>query len=134
MPYDSVKRKQYAQDYYLKNKDHIKAQNIKWHHDNKESISARKKANYSKDETKNQKLQKLYGITLDDYNKMWADQAGCCATCGIHSSALTKPLHVDHCHTTGKVRGLLCTQCNTALGMAKDDIQTLKNMIKYLGD
>ncbi len=95
---------------------------------------AKYRESLTKNDIRNTKLKHLYGITLDDYNKMWADQDGCCATCGIHSSALTKPLHVDHCHTTGKVRGLLCTQCNTALGMAKDDIQTLKNMIKYLGD
>jgi hypothetical protein len=110
-----------------------------WHEDNKEHVKKHKAEWYQKTKSvrqikqKNTKLQNRYGISLDEYNKMWADQAGCCAICGTHTSALTKPLCVDHCHTTGLVRGLLCTQCNTALGMAKDNITTLQNMIKYLG-
>lgn len=133
MTYSLEERKQYNRERYLKNKDAIKAKSREWHEANKESVSARKRKNYSKEQQRNTKLQKLYGITLDDYNKMFADQAGCCATCGTHNSVTTKPLCVDHCHTTGLVRGLLCTQCNVALGLAKDNITTLQNMIKYLG-
>ena len=87
-----------------------------------------------KDMKKNSYLKSEYGITLDDYNKMFADQAGCCAICNTHASHLTKPLCVDHCHTTGKVRGLLCGECNLAIGKLKDNVQNLKNAIKYLGD
>jgi hypothetical protein len=86
-----------------------------------------------KDMKKNSYLKGEYGITLDDYNKMFADQNGCCAICNIHASMLTKSLYVDHSHETGEVRGLLCSECNLALGKFKDNITTLQNAIKYLG-
>lgn len=54
-----------------------------------------------------------------------------CAICAITTSDV---LHVDHCHTTGKIRGLLCHQCNVLLGASKDSITTLQNAIKYLGE
>jgi hypothetical protein len=82
---------------------------------------------------KNSYLKAEYGITLDDYNKMFADQSGCCAICNIHASSLKKPLCVDHCHTTGNIRGLLCSECNLAIGKFKDNITNLHNAIKYLG-
>ena len=75
-----------------------------------------------------------YGITLEDYNQMFADQEGCCKVCDRHQSEFTNNLCVDHCHTTGKVRGLLCFSCNTGIGHLKDDIELLKRAITYLGD
>jgi hypothetical protein len=79
-------------------------------------------------------LKYKYGITLEDYNIMLFEQDGCCAICGIHHTEIKKSLHVDHCHTTGKVRGLLCYSCNTILGHAQDDINILKKTIKYLNN
>lgn len=58
-------------------------------------------------------LFKSYGITLDDYDAMLLAQGGVCAICAGPGGKYG--LHVDHCHTTGKVRGLLCTKCNGAL-------------------
>lgn len=55
-----------------------------------------------------------------------------CAICKKHKSNFTRALAVDHCHTTGKIRGLLCTNCNRALGNIKDSIDNLKNAIEYL--
>ena len=77
-------------------------------------------------------LEKLYDITVDDYNKLFIEQTGCCKGCGIHQSELKKRLCVDHDHSTMLVRGLLCQQCNTILGLAKDQKQTLENLIEYL--
>lgn len=74
----------------------------------------------------------MYGISLEDYNKMFADQAGCCAICKKHQNEFTKKLAVDHCHETGKVRALLCAFCNTSLGNMNDDIELLKSAIDYL--
>ena len=76
--------------------------------------------------------RKKYGITLEEYNKMFAHQNGCCLICDQHQTVLNKGLSVDHCHTTGKVRGLLCNNCNLMLGFAKDKIDTLSNSIRYL--
>ena len=78
------------------------------------------------------KLKRVYGIDKDIYNKMFVEQDGCCAICRRHQLEFPKRHAVDHCHTTGKVRGLLCEDCNTSLGKFNDDIQTLERAIKYL--
>jgi len=59
---------------------------------------------------------KKYGITENDYNEMFASQGGCCAICGKHQQDESRRLAVDHNHSTGEVRGLLCCGCNTFLG------------------
>ena len=66
--------------------------------------------------TRNRQLQKAYGISLDDYNELFIQQGGKCAICGKLQSEFDYPFHVDHDHKTGKVRGLLCSGCNTGLG------------------
>ena len=81
---------------------------------------------------RNNSYRSKYGITLDDYNEMFADQKGCCAICGIHQSELKKRLYVDHCHTSEGVRQLLCQHCNSLLGFAKDDVEILSNAINYI--
>lgn len=83
-------------------------------------------------------LKKYYGMTIEDYDKMYFRQNGVCVTCGKPETAKNqygiRRLAVDHNHKTGKVRGLLCTCCNRLIGLAKDDINTLKRIIEYLGD
>ena len=74
----------------------------------------------------------VYGVTVDDYNKMFEDQEGKCAICKKHQIELPKKLHVDHCHKTKKVRGLLCFKCNTAIGHFEDNPEILKNAVEYL--
>lgn len=64
---------------------------------------------------KNQTLVRRYGITLEQYDLMLEAQNYCCAICAKPHNA-PRPLSVDHCHRTGRVRGLLCTRCNVALG------------------
>lgn len=76
-----------------------------------------------------QMLYHKYGLTLADYNAMLAAQDMACAICGQRSD---KPLHVDHDHETGEVRGLLCNSCNTGLGFFKDRIRLLAAAIVYL--
>lgn len=85
-----------------------------------------------KNYTKEKHLKNRYGITLNEYNLMFSEQKGCCKICGTHQSELKKSLAVDHCHTQGDVRGLLCQNCNTALGLFKDNIKALENAIEYL--
>ena len=79
---------------------------------------------------------KKYGLTEDQYYQMLEDQDGVCLICGkapdLDSTRNTR-LCVDHDHTTGKVRGLLCNTCNRVLGMVKDNTTTLHSMIEYLG-
>ena len=77
-----------------------------------------------------------YGITEEDYNKMFAEQKGCCAICGKHQSEFKRTLNVDHNHITGNVRGLLCRTCNMALGGLGADAGTslLKKAINYVNE
>ena len=77
-------------------------------------------------------LQKAYGITLEDYNNRWTKNKGCCEICGDHETVLNRALHVDHNHDTGSVRGLLCSNCNTGIGMLKEDISILQKAVDYL--
>ena len=88
-----------------------------------EAKTARKLVN------KNNKLKSRYGITQEDYNKMFDDQQGCCKACGKHQSELKRTLDVDHCHETNKVRGLLCNRCNLILGLCNDDILKRYNQL-----
>lgn len=85
-------------------------------------------------------LLKLYGLTQESYDDMRKEQNYCCFICEKHESVVRKgnssrnatALHVDHCHDTGKVRGLLCTNCNTLLGKAGDSVKVLNKAIEYL--
>ena len=77
-------------------------------------------------------LKKNYGISFEQYQEMYTKQKGNCACCGQHESAFKRKLHVDHCHKTGKVRGLLCHSCNAAIGHFGDSIERLISAIEYL--
>lgn len=90
---------------------------------------------YQTDDQVNKDLVRKYGITLDQYRAMFDAQEGKCAIClgqPKGRNAVNNRLDVDHCHTTGKVRGLLCSDCNTSLGKLSDDIGNLKRAIQYL--
>lgn len=86
----------------------------------------------NKDKKKAYVLKKLYGITIDNYNDMFSFQDGKCKGCNRHQSELKKSLYVDHCHLSGKIRGLLCHDCNTLLGLVGDKITILKNLINHI--
>ena len=79
-------------------------------------------------------LKRQYGITEIEYNNMFAIQSGCCAICKTHQSDLKTKLHVDHNHSTGKIRGLLCSMCNKGIGALKDSAEILLAAAKYLED
>ena len=66
--------------------------------------------------SRSKKLEKLYGITQEGYNELFIKQNGRCAICGTTDTGRHNYFDVDHCHETGKVRGLLCNRCNRALG------------------
>ena len=78
------------------------------------------------------KLMKKYGLSVEDWDSMFKNQNGRCVICGRHQSELKRSLCVDHDHKTGKVRGLLCFNCNMAIGFLDDNKQSLKNAISYL--
>lgn len=75
-----------------------------------------------------------YGITPEDFDNLYNEQKGCCKGCGIHQSELAKRISVDHDHATNKVRGLLCQPCNTIIGLAKEDPNTLLELVNYINE
>jgi hypothetical protein len=80
---------------------------------------------------KNADLKKRFGITIDDYDKMFAAQSGVCAAC--HGKPGQRALAVDHCHEPGLVRGLLCHPCNTALGLLRECPNRMNALKDYIG-
>ena len=80
-------------------------------------------------------IEKTYNFTFADYQNMLEQQHYKCAICESKiSSSRTSRLFIDHCHTSGKVRGLLCSSCNHGLGLFKDSPKLLKKAINYLSD
>lgn len=108
-----------GKDYYENNKEHVNAKSKLWYEANKDRV-------------KHLNLQRDFGITLDDYNKLLNKQNECCCICHKHQSEFKIKLAVDHNHETGEVRGLLCTNCNNGLGRFKDNKDLLSEAIKYL--
>ena len=77
-------------------------------------------------------LMRKYGITPVQHTELLTKANGCCEICGTNQCPTGNMLAVDHCHSTGKVRGMLCQACNTALGQFKDDQDLLTKAINYL--
>lgn len=90
------------------------------------------------DRVRSTDLKKNFGISLDQYNRMLEDQSGVCAICGnpetVVDNRTNQPrnLAVDHCHTTKKVRGLLCMGCNQGIGNFRENQQFLISAVSYL--
>lgn len=85
-----------------------------------------------------ERLKEKFGITEQEYDAMLVAQHGVCAICGMPERKIIRgvvpPLAVDHCHTTGNVRGLLCHACNIGLGMFRDNPGLLVKAIEYIHD
>lgn len=113
------KRAEYHAVYYEKNKQKLAAANRKYCAENKEKIKATK-------------IKTAYGLSSEDTQQMLVEQGNCCKICYVKFLGGPKP-YVDHCHKTGRIRGLLCMQCNMGLGLAKDNSITLGRAIEYLG-
>lgn len=77
-------------------------------------------------------LDRWFRLTEEDYQAMLTKQGGHCALCGRDVGDRKRRLYVDHCHRTGLIRGLLCANCNTGLGMFADDPDRLARAIEYL--
>ncbi len=81
-------------------------------------------------------LKRRFGISVDEYNKLLAEQGGVCSICGRPEThtyrGKTKKLSVDHNHETGEIRGLLCYKCNLGIGQFEDSIELLDRAKRYL--
>jgi hypothetical protein len=79
-------------------------------------------------------IMRNYGLAKGDFERMLDEQQNKCAICGFefHDEGKSTRPHIDHCHNSGDVRGLLCSLCNIGLGHFKDDPQRLQSAIEYL--
>ena len=77
-------------------------------------------------------IWRKYGLTVKDYAYMANEQGLKCATCATRLDLDSKDTHIDHCHATNRVRGLLCVRCNLALGFARDNASVLRTMAMYI--
>lgn len=84
------------------------------------------------DKYRQQEVKARYALSSTQFTAMKAAQGGVCAICKGQRVRVRSKLNVDHCHKTGKVRGLLCSSCNSLLGYAKDSIPMLTRAISYL--
>lgn len=86
----------------------------------------------AKTATKRCRMMTMYGMSLSDYERLLQAQGMSCAICRTKSPGGLGRFHVDHCHSTGRIRGLLCHSCNTGLGLFKDSDVNLRRAIEYL--
>jgi len=119
-------RRKQAHVRYWADPDAAREQAKKW---NAKSRDKRKK--YYPDSDRAHHLMFTYGITVAEYDRLYAEQAGGCAICG-ESCPTGRRLAVDHDHDTGRVRGLLCARCNNGLGNFQDDPDRLRLAVAYL--
>lgn len=106
------------------NREKYRVSSAEWYRQNKD---------VAKDQTRIRKLAS-YGLTPETYMELSASQDHKCAICGdpYGMESLKHPLYVDHCHKTGEVRGLLCSRCNTGLGLFRDNPDLMLAAVTYL--
>jgi hypothetical protein len=132
----------YATNYYKENAERIKAMRklrrqgkptTEFHSKNKifDENSYYNRGGWKKRRENSWRQRGMVGMTYDLYEQMLIDQNNKCAICNLEHTDIKK-LHVDHCHNTGKVRGLLCSNCNNGMGKLGDSIERLELVINYL--
>jgi len=132
------RKSNYNKEYYLKNKEGARKRD-KIYKDKHREILREKNTIYRKNNPniaylsrRKAQLKRKFNLSLNDYNILLEKQKGVCNICKIKET--TKALCVDHNHTTGEIRGLLCSNCNRGIGLLKDDIVLLKEAIKHLSN
>lgn len=147
------KRREYNVDYYYKNIEKSREyRNSEKYKETRRVYNEKRRERYKNDEEYRKEIRKKvkdyqkshpemrlaqrlrqYGITPDEYRNILEKQDGKCAICGSEiGNSEGDRLYVDHNHKTGKVRGILCSNCNTGIGKFHDSTELLKNAIYYL--
>lgn len=126
---ETIRRRAEKRVWYRENRDRILAYQKEWRARNKPLAIARYARRKEKGVYRAWQLQAKFGLSVQQYEEMVAAQENRCAIC---STEFTGTPHVDHCHATGNVRGLLCQDCNFGIGRLGDDIARLESAINYL--
>lgn len=138
-----LKEKNYNKNYHSKNKELINKKSREYWYKNRDTLMPKQAERYKnnkdryKSASKKVSLKKEYNLTELEYKQMFEKRNSLCDICkkqetAKHQSGIIKSLSVDHCHKTGKVRGLLCNMCNRGLGLFLDNTELLKTAINYL--
>ncbi len=120
---------------YWKNVERYRKEALEQYYKNSDSIHKKNKENYNPIKKRRDWIKSRYGLSDEDWNKIFQFQKGKCAICGKHQSELKKILHVDHNHKTSEIRGLLCQQCNAGIGFLDVDSVGdlfLKKAVEYI--
>lgn len=112
-----------SKEFRTKNPDVIRERRKRYVEKNREKIREKKKKT-----RRHRYLKQTYGISEKEFEEIKLKQQGKCAICGIEN----KPLQVDHCHSTGEIRELLCHHCNSGLGNFFDNVNVLQKAIDYV--
>jgi hypothetical protein len=128
------KKADYLREWRARDPERTKAYHRAYYHANKDKVHSY--PSYTR-EYKRQFTVKQYGLTHEQYLELHRSQNGLCAMCHLAETAVNpsgeiRGLNIDHCHKTGRVRGLLCRNCNVALGLIKDNTELLKHAVTYL--
>jgi hypothetical protein len=115
----------------LRNIEAARARDRAYYLANKDKRDAQSKAYHAAGDNRLRSRLKKYGLTPDTYRALLKSQKDKCAICKAKEPGGNRRWHVDHCHDTGKVRGLLCSQCNVGIGMLKHSPKILKAAISY---
>jgi hypothetical protein len=129
IPENKEKRRLASAKFRKKNPDYFKQEKIIMKARKSALDWYRKNPERSKNNNWNRKLVREYGISRVEYDKMLESQKGLCAICYQPD---TRKLSVDHNHQTGRVRELLCSRCNTSIGLLDENVERLNNMMQYL--
>lgn len=119
--------KKYKHDYFQNNKEKIYKRTL-----NKQK--EQRKLDYELYGIDRYNLKSKYNLSIEEYHNILQSQDNKCAICGCDISNRNNNPHIDHNHKNGKVRGILCGNCNMGIGHLKDNVLILKNAIKYLED
>lgn len=99
----------------------------------KECTAKNRKERYNPASNRRNNLQKTFGKgVLDTYQELFDKQEGVCAICSSAENGRYKHLSIDHCHDSGKIRGLLCNNCNRGIGLLKDNPELLRKAAEYV--
>ena len=121
-----------AKDWYKRNRDKAKSKYQEWRVGNQDAVKRYRAENRRKHYQ--QELMRKYGVDAGWFESQMEQQGGKCACCKTPfawGDKHTTP-HVDHCHKTQVVRGILCNRCNSGLGLCKDDATLLSRLARYL--
>lgn len=113
----------FQKSYREKNRKKIGAQVVRWKKKNKVRVKESNRYSF---------IKTTYGLSKSDYLAMLEQQESKCAICRIETHTNKNPLCVDHCHSTEKIRGLLCKKCNWAIGLLKDNPEIMLNAASYV--